>query len=94
VTRQQANALTIVLRDARLDAGISQKELEKKCGIKSVSISSWESGARIRAIKVSSLARILAALNISLSDFFARVDVLTEEFRTNASADEGMRRSA
>ncbi len=72
------------LRTARLRSGLSQRALAKKAGIGNATVSLIE-GDRINP-SVSALKRILDAIDMPLSDFFAIGSTATEQ--TVFRADE------
>ena len=70
-SRSQANDLAVGarLRAVREKAGLSQRELAKRAGVTNATISLIEQEAH--APSLASLHRILAAIPISMADFFA-----------------------
>lgn len=62
------------IKQARKNAGLSQKELGKKLGISPVMISQYENG--IRNPKLESLQKIADALNVLMSDLLT-FDILS-----------------
>ena len=55
-----------LLKKARLDAGMTQKELAEKCGMADSAIRKYESGKVIP--KIETRKRIATALNITTGD--------------------------
>lgn len=62
VASPRVRALSAALRQARLDAGIGQRELARQLDIQHAKLSYWESGRRVP--DVAEVAAILAKLNI------------------------------
>lgn len=66
-------ALSVTLKELRIERGISQDELAKRAGIHVKTISSFETGARTPRMKVVQLGFVCCALGITLETFFAEV---------------------
>ena len=58
-----------LLKKARLDAGMTQKELAEKCGMADSAIRKYESGKRIAT-----------ALNITTGDLMSPLELMSENF--------------
>ncbi len=69
-TIAQEMDLVLRLREARRLAGISQKEAATRSSVGEKTISSFETGARIDALKVAQLERLLKTYGISIDEFF------------------------
>ncbi len=69
----EGNAVDIVLRlrELRRSLGLQQKEVALLTGIGEKSISSFETGARIDAMKLGQLRRLLQVYGVSESEFFS-----------------------
>lgn len=68
------------LKQARLNAGLTQKQLGEKCGMADSAIRKYESG-KIKP-KIETLKKIAAALNVSvidLADFDTATEILAED---------------
>ena len=62
--------LVIWLRDVRRMRGLTQKEVARRSGVGEKTISSFETGGRIDAIKVVHLLKLLKAYGITPAAFF------------------------
>lgn len=71
--------MAIRLRAARISAGFTQSEAAIASGVGEKTLSSFESGARIRSMKLDQLFAMLQAYGLKPSDFFRRADKLPEE---------------
>lgn len=71
--------LVIRLRELRARAGLTQEQAAERSGIGPKTISSFESGSRIDAMKISQLERLLTAYGVTLAHFFS--DQLAAELR-------------
>ncbi|MFA6954301.1 MAG: helix-turn-helix transcriptional regulator [Thermoanaerobaculia bacterium] len=69
----------IRLRELRARAGLTQEQAAEKSGIGAKTISSFESGTRIDAMKISQLERLLTVYGSTLPFFFS--DQLAAELR-------------
>lgn len=67
-----------LLKKARLDAGMTQKELADKCGMADSAIRKYESGKVIP--KIETRKRIATALNITTSDLMSPLELMSESF--------------
>lgn len=67
-----------LLKKARLDAGMTQKELAEKCGMADSAIRKYESGKVIP--KIETRKRIATALNITTSDLMSPLELMSENF--------------
>lgn len=67
-----------LLKKARLDAGMTQKELAEKCGMADSAIRKYESGKVIP--KIDTRKRIATALNITTSDLMLPIELMEENF--------------
>ncbi len=67
-----------LLKKARLDAGMTQKELANKCGMADSAIRKYESGKVIP--KIETRKRIATALNITTSDLMSPLELMSENF--------------
>lgn len=63
IASPRVRALSAALKQARVDAGVGQRELARQLGIKHPTLSYWEKGSRIP--DVADVAAILAKLNIT-----------------------------
>lgn len=61
----------LLLREARLSRNLTQKQLGRLSGVGDKTISSWETGERVEAIKLHQLLAILRVLNLTPQQFFA-----------------------
>ena len=68
----ELRAVQALLREIRLDAGVTQQELAARLGIPQSFISKYEAGTR--RLDICELRRVLAALEVSLEDFLRRLD--------------------
>ena len=75
MTRAQSDALAATLRDIRIDAGLTQKELARRCGIGEKTISTFETGWRTAAIRFDALFVIVSVCGCTLPDFFVRAEL-------------------
>lgn len=71
ITDNLIKALGIRLRDARIAAGLSQKDVFERSGIDAPSISRLEAGTLNPGVKA--LYKLTQALGIELSDLFSDV---------------------
>ncbi|MDD5384929.1 MAG: helix-turn-helix transcriptional regulator [Gallionella sp.] len=71
------NELGEVLKNLRLEAGLSQEQLGERCGLKRAYIGIIERGEK--AITVETAARLAEGLAIQLSGIFARVERLKQD---------------
>ena len=80
----EGNGVDIVLRlrELRRSLGMQQKEVALLTGIGEKSISSFESGARTDAMKISQLRRLLQVYGVTESEFFC------EEFKSRLGIGE------
>ena len=80
----EGNGVDIVLRlrELRRSLGMQQKEVALLTGIGEKSISSFESGARTDAMKISQLRRLLQVYGVTESEFFC------EEFESRLGIGE------
>lgn len=78
------------LRTARVLRGLSQREAGRRSGVGEKSISSFETGDRVQAMKVSQLERILKVYGVPLDRFFADTPFgnLAEEARAELDVRE------
>lgn len=67
------------LRAARENAGFNQEMAAKRSGIGAKSISSFETGERIRTIKLFQLLRLLKAYGCPFGEFFAGYEGVKSE---------------
>ena len=67
-----------LLKKARLDAGMTQKELAEKCGMADSAIRKYESGKVIP--KIETRKRIATALNITTGDLMLPLELMSENF--------------
>lgn len=68
------------LKQARINAGLTQKQLGEKCGMADSAIRKYESG-KIKP-KIETLKKIAAALNVSvidLADFDTATEILADD---------------
>lgn len=65
----------------RMQAGLSQGTLSMACGVGDRSISSYESGSRLRSLKVAQLYAICRACGVDLETFFRVVNAATRQAR-------------
>lgn len=73
--------LVIRLREARRLAGLTQKDAAKKAGVGEKTLSSFETGVRISALKVEQLRKLLVVYNLTEEQFYgdAFADKLLEQ---------------
>ncbi|MGZ8867481.1 MAG: helix-turn-helix domain-containing protein [Thermoanaerobaculia bacterium] len=62
--------LVLKLREIRRMRGLSQKDVAKLSGVGEKTISSFETGQRIGALKISQLKRLLAVYGLTEAQFF------------------------
>lgn len=62
--------LVLKLREIRRMRGLSQKDVAKLSGVGEKTISSFETGQRIGALKLSQLKRLLAVYGLTEAQFF------------------------
>lgn len=58
--------MSIMIRDARRAAGVSVRELARRCGVKPATVQSWERSEQDGAIQLSTLRRALSAMQLRL----------------------------
>lgn len=63
------------IKQARLDAKMTQKQLAEKCGMADSAIRKYESGRIVP--KIETAAKIAAVLNVPLSDFYSDPEYIT-----------------
>ena len=63
--------MVLKLRELRRLRGLSQKDAARVSGIGEKTISSFETGERIGALKLSQLESLLSAYNVSPGEFFS-----------------------
>ena len=64
--------IVLKLRELRARAQLNQNDVASRSGLGVKTISSFESGARISAMKMSQLERILAVYRVTLAQFYSR----------------------
>ena len=64
--------LVLKLREIRKKRGLSQKDVARLSGVGEKTISSFETGERIGALKLSQLKRLLKVYGLTEADFFGR----------------------
>lgn len=74
-----ARQLGALIRQLRLEAGISQEEFADRCEIHRTYIGSIERGEK--TITIETAQKITAALNIPLSELFLRLEQVEGEHR-------------
>ena len=62
--------LVLKLREIRRMRGLSQKDVAKLSGVGEKTISSFETGQRIGALKLSQLKRLLSVYGLTEAQFF------------------------
>jgi transcriptional regulator with XRE-family HTH domain len=62
--------LVLKLRELRRLRGLTQKDVARLSGVGSKTISSFETGERIGALKLAQLERLLAAYGLTAREFF------------------------
>ncbi len=62
----------LLLKEARLARGLTQKDLARMSGVGEKTLSSFETGQRISTMKVAQLRSLLRAMGLTLDQFFAR----------------------
>ncbi|HYC58046.1 MAG TPA: helix-turn-helix transcriptional regulator [Thermoanaerobaculia bacterium] len=62
--------LVLKLREARRMRGLSQKEAARLSGVGQKTISSFETGDRVKSLKISQLERLLSAYGLTEAEFF------------------------
>lgn len=67
-----------LLKKARLDAGMTQKELAEKCGMADSAIRKYESGKVVP--KIDTRKRIAVALGITTKDLMSPTELMSENF--------------
>jgi transcriptional regulator with XRE-family HTH domain len=65
--------LVLKLRELRRMRGLTQKDVARLSGVGQKTISSFETGERIGALKLAQLERLLAAYGLTESEFFGGV---------------------
>lgn len=68
-----AKAIGSTLRDLRKSQGLSQEKLAEKAGLHRTYIGALERGEK--SPTVETLSKIVAALDVSLSDFFSHYEI-------------------
>src|SRR2546422_9996596 len=63
--------LVLKLREIRRIRGLSQKDVARLSGVGEKTISSFETGQRIGALKLAQLKRLLSVYGLTESDFFS-----------------------
>lgn len=69
---EQANRLTILLREMRVKAGLTQTELAARIGKDQTFVSKYESGGR--RLDMLEVREICQALGVSLQEFVKRLE--------------------
>lgn len=64
--------IVLKLRELRRLRGLSQKDVGRLSGVGEKTVSSFETGDRIDAMKLSQLRKLLRVYNITEDDFFSR----------------------
>jgi transcriptional regulator with XRE-family HTH domain len=77
--------LVIRLRELRARAGLTQEQAAERSGIGAKTISSFESGSRIDAIKLSQLERLLDVYGVTFTHFFS--DAFATELQSTVAAE-------
>jgi transcriptional regulator with XRE-family HTH domain len=62
--------VVLKLRELRRTHGLSQKDVARRSGIGEKTLSSFETGARIGALKLAQLERLIAVYGLDLAAFF------------------------
>ena len=62
--------LVLRLRELRRMSGLSQKEVGRTSGVKEKTLSSFETGERIKSIKVAQLVALLNTYRVTPAEFF------------------------
>jgi transcriptional regulator with XRE-family HTH domain len=65
--------LVLKLRELRRMRGLTQKDVARLSGVGEKTISSFETGERIGALKLAQLERLLAAYGLSEAEFFGGI---------------------
>ena len=60
----------ITLKAARVNAGLTQKELAEKIGKSETTIVKWENGQTGKKISIENLEKLCKILNIGFNDIF------------------------
>lgn len=76
---RRRGAISMALREFRIERGLTQCALGRRCNINDCTISNIEVGIRVDALKLVHLMAILKALGLTLSDFERRVDEILGE---------------
>src|SRR6059058_5587119 len=63
--------LVLKLREIRRMRGLTQKDVARLSGVGEKTISSFETGQRIGALKLAQLKRLLSVYGLTESDFFS-----------------------
>ena len=63
--------LVLKLREIRRMRGLTQKDVSRLSGVGEKTISSFETGQRIGALKLAQLKRLLSVYGLTESDFFS-----------------------
>ena len=63
--------IVLKLRELRRVRGLLQKEVAARSGVGEKTLSSFETGARIEAMKLAQLKRVLAVYGVTLAAFFS-----------------------
>lgn len=74
-TRPSPPPVGSVLREFRLDRGLSQEELGRRAGLSMTYVSLVETGKRNPT--VAAVAQILGALDVTWTEFGVRIDTAT-----------------
>ena len=88
--------LVLKLREIRRLRGLSQKDVARMSGVGEKTISSFETGQRIGALKLAQLKRLLAVYGLSEAEFFGGMvekqiapwELDEDEFATTRLLDE------
>lgn len=62
--------VVLKLRELRRQAGLSQKQVAARSGVGEKTLSSFETGERIGALKLTQLERVVAVYGLDLAAFF------------------------
>lgn len=71
------------IKNSRLQAGLTQKELAKRLGTSQQNIAQYESGKRIP--KIETLQKIANALNVSVNELRSDNEIMLEKLNENIS---------
>ena len=72
------------IKNSRLQAGLTQKELAKRLGTSQQNIAQYESGKRIP--KIETLQKIANALNVSVNELRSDNEIMLEKLNEDISA--------